>query len=152
MAELDYASNDMVIFHGSFGLFVYDLNKLSIIRALDLKSINCAFTQGDEYCEVQVSKNGNTVQLHPMNSEQMYTYLVSDNILCETNYRHMENSFGSQLVAVEKVINKPQANFSYNAVEFDSGEYGYLTTYDFTLGTLNYVRDDMVYSLFRCVK
>ena len=30
MVTLDYASNDTVIFHDYFGLFVYDLNKLEI--------------------------------------------------------------------------------------------------------------------------
>ena len=38
--------------------------------------------------------------------------------------------------------------YSYNAVRFDTGEYGYLHTSDWTLGTLSYIRGDMMYTLF----
>jgi hypothetical protein len=86
MAVLDYASDDTVIFHGYFGLYVYDLNTMQLVRSLDLKPIKCNFTQGDEYCEVSVSMDGNTVQLHPMNSDNMYVYTVSDHSLYETDY------------------------------------------------------------------
>lgn len=58
MAILDYASDDIIIFHGYFGLYVYDLEKRAIIRNLDLQAINCAATQGDNYCDVVVSKDG----------------------------------------------------------------------------------------------
>ncbi|MBW6410175.1 hypothetical protein [Clostridium weizhouense] len=149
MAEIDYASGDIVIFHGYFGLFVYDLNKLKIIRSLDLKPIHCNYTQGDSYCNVDVSKDGNTVQLHANDSKKMYVYSVCDNTLCETNYSPMENSFQCQLVNIEKAVGKRNGTFSYYAVEFDSGEYGYLTSDDETLGTLDYIRDNKIYKLFK---
>ncbi|BCZ47181.1 hypothetical protein psyc5s11_32480 [Clostridium gelidum] len=152
MVDIDYASDNMVIFHGYFGLFVYDLNKLDIVRSLDLKPIHCDYTQGDSYCEVEVSKDGKTVQLHANDSEKMYIYYVSDNTLCETNYRPMENSFQSQLVEIGKAINKRNGALSYYAVQFDSGEYGYLTSGEGTLKTLDYVRGDKIYSLFKSAK
>ena len=152
MVDIDYASDHIVIFHGYFGLFVYDLNKLDIVRSLDLKPIHCDYTQGDSYCEVEVSKNGNTVQLHAMDSEKMYIYSVSDNTLCETNYRPMEDSFQSQLVEIGEAINKRNGALSYYAVQFDPGEYGYLTSGEGTLGTLDYVRGDKIYSLFKSAK
>ena len=149
MADIDYASDDVVIFHGYFGLFIYDLNKLNIIRSLDLKPIHCNYTQGDSYCNVDVSKDGNTVQLHANDSKKMYIYSVSDNTLCETNYSPMENSFQCQLVNIEKGVGKRNGNLSHYAVQFDSGEYGYLTSDDETLGTLDYVRGDKIYKLFK---
>ena len=39
-------------------------------------------------------------------------------------------------------------NYSHQAVLFDIGEYGYLLTEDWTVGTLSYVREDMVLRLF----
>ena len=81
MVQLDYASDDIVIFHDYFGLFVYDIYSLQIIRSLDLKPLNCHQTQGDNYCDVSVSMDGNTVQLHPMSSGNMFVYTVSDNTL-----------------------------------------------------------------------
>lgn len=151
MPDIDYASNDIVIFHGYFGLFVYDLNKFKIIQSLDLKPINCSATQGDAYCNVEVSKDGDTIQLHADDSKKMYLYSVTDNTLCETNYSPMENSFQDQLVEIGKAIGKREGSLSYFAVQFNSGEYGYLSTNDWTLGTLDYVRGNKRYSLFRTV-
>jgi len=149
MAELDFASDDIVIFHDYFGLFVYNLNSLKIIRSLDLKPLNCHQTQGDNYCDVSVSMDGNTVQLHPMSSKNMYVYKVSSHILQETIYKPMADSFRSQFVPIEEVIDSTiLGNYSHNAVRFGTGEYGYLHTYDGTLGTLSYVRGDMMFSLF----
>ncbi|MEL7568411.1 MAG: DUF5301 domain-containing protein [Dehalobacterium sp.] len=148
MTELDYASDDIVIFHDYFGLFVYDLNTLEIVRSLDLKPLNCHQTQGDNYCEVSVSMDGNTVQLHPMSNENMYVYTVSDNTLLETAYQPMEERFSS-FVPIEDVIDSSKlANYSHTAVKFDTYGYGYLHTTDGTIGKLSYVRDDMMYRLF----
>lgn len=147
--ELDYASDDIVIFHGYFGLFVYDLNSQQIIRSLDLKPLDCAAIQGDDYCEVTVSRDGNTVQLHRLSSENMYVYTVSDNTLLETKFERMNDRFGSNFVPIEDVVDTEHlGNYSYNAVKFDKGEYGYLYISDWTLGTLSYVRGDISYSLF----
>lgn len=148
MVQLDYASDDIVIFHDYFGLFVYDQNTLEIMRSLDLNPIGCAATQGDDYCEVLVSADGNTVQLHPMSSDNMYVYTVSDNTLLETTYQPMEERFSS-FVPIEDVLDSSEiGNYSHHAVKFDTYGYGYLYTTDGTIGELTYVRDDMMYRLF----
>ncbi len=148
MVELDYASDDIVIFHDYFGLFVYDLNSQKIIRSLDLKPLDCHQTQGDNYCDVTVSMDGNTVQLHPMSGEDMFVYTVSSNTLQEATYKPMDNPFRSQFVPIEEVINSTRlGNYSHHAVLFDTGEYGYLHTEDGTIETLSYVRGDKRYIL-----
>ncbi|QHI71640.1 M56 family metallopeptidase [Aminipila terrae] len=149
MAVLDYASDTTVIFHGYFGLYVYDLNTLQIVRSLDLKALKCDATQGDNYCEVSVSEDGSTVQLHPVSSKKMFVYTVSDNNLVEIPYKPLNNPFKGSLVPVEKVIHSDTGKYSYNAVDFKNGEYGLLYTPDGTIGTLTYMRADMLYSLFK---
>lgn len=74
--ELDYADGKIVIFHGSFGLFVYDMAESGFVGAVDLKAIGCGATQGDAYCDVRASKDGQFVYLHPLNMEEMYVYDV----------------------------------------------------------------------------
>ncbi|MGE4485730.1 MAG: M56 family metallopeptidase [Oscillospiraceae bacterium] len=148
MASLDYASDDIVIFHGYFGLFVYDLNSQQLIRSLDLRPINCHMTQGSDACEAFVSANGNTVQLHPISSENMYVYTVADNTLRETAYQKMEEQFSGFVSADNVIASEIIGAHSYRAVKFDTDEYGYLHTSDWTLGSLSYVRGDMVYKLF----
>ncbi|WP_252229721.1 MULTISPECIES: hypothetical protein [unclassified Clostridium] len=148
MVTLDYASDDTVIFHDYFGLFIYDLNKLEIIRSIDLQEIDCSMTQGDDYCEITVSNDGCTIQLHNINSDDMYLYSVNTNTLQQAKYKPMNNSFKDKLIPIETLTDNPNANFSYGAVQFGADDYGYITTYDFTIGTLDYVRNDTAYSLF----
>lgn len=152
MVELNYASDDIVIFHDYFGLFVYDLNIGQIIRSLDLKPINCHYTQGDYYCVITVSMDGNTVQLHPISGENMYIYTVSDNSLQEAIYepdKTIDNSFGSQFVSIDEVVNSANLGlYSHHAVRFSTDDYGYIYTEDGTIGRLTYVRGDRAYKLF----
>ena len=126
MVELDYVSDEIIIFHGYFGLYVYDLKDQRIIASLDLKTIGCHMTQGDDYCQATVSKDGNIVNLHPISSEDMYVYTVSDHTLDRVPYKPMEEEF-----------------------KFNNGEYGYLYSENGTLGTLVYIRGDKSYGLFK---
>ncbi len=148
MAELDYASDDIVIFHSYFGLFVYDLNSGRIVQSLDLKPIGCSATQGDDYCDVTVSTDGKTVQLHTMSSKNMYVYSVNDTALKRTAYKPMENRFTNFVDIVDIVGLEKAGGCSHSAIKFAAGEYGYLQTSDWTLDTLIYVRDGVVHKLF----
>lgn len=87
--ELDYADGKTIIFHGYFGLFVYDIVESGFVGAVDLKSIGCDSTQGGAYCEIRVSKDGRYVYLHPLNMEDMYVYDVPGSTLIMTKY-HLE--------------------------------------------------------------
>lgn len=147
MPELDYASDDIVIFHGYFGLFVYDLNTLQIVQSIDLKPLNCNQVQGSNYCDVSVSMDGNTLYLHPMEGENMYKYTVSSNTLQEAPYQQMDKRFTG--VPIEDVIDSTSlGSYSYNTAKFDNGEYGYLHASDWRLDKLSYVRGDRTYPLF----
>lgn len=62
---LDYADENIVVFHGYFGLFVYDLNAEKITFAADLeKTVGTNGIQGSEGAAVRVSEDGNTIQLY----------------------------------------------------------------------------------------
>ena len=62
--QICYEDEERMIFSGYFGLFVYDRKNCSIVQSLNLKAIGCDSTQGDAYCEIQASADGNTVYLH----------------------------------------------------------------------------------------
>lgn len=147
MAILDYASDDIIIFHGYFGLFVFDTKASKIIRSIDLKPINCNYTQGDNYCEVSVNKDGTIIQLHNSSSEKMYVYTINDNSLIETPYKPMENSF--ELIPTPENIKVNDINYSYESIKFDNGDLGYLTASDSTVGSLKYIRGDKSYTIFK---
>ncbi|ROR28267.1 beta-lactamase regulating signal transducer with metallopeptidase domain [Mobilisporobacter senegalensis] len=148
---LDYASRAYIIFHGYFGLFVYDLDTQTLVRTLDLESIGCNMTQGDNYCEVTVSKDGKTVYLHPLSEETMYVYKVEDNKLYQQQYEKTEEPFNN-FVPIEELV-KESGFYSYNAVRFiteDGYEYfGYLYFMDSNLNSLVYQEGDMLMEIFR---
>lgn len=149
MPSIYYATDEIIIFHGSFGLFIYDLNKETITNSLNVSKIGCNSTQGDAFCTVTVSDDGKTVQLHPESSNRMYTYNIYENTLIESDYSPMKNVFKDKFVESRNVIDNKINNLSYSAIAFDSGEYGYLIAKDSTIGTLEYVRGDKHYSLFK---
>lgn len=90
---LDFANDSQVIFHGSFGLFVYDLRRQSVVRAVDLEPIGCQYTQGDSFCEVFVSSDGKKVTLHPMNQDVMFVYKVAENTMAVQKYEKPDDLF-----------------------------------------------------------
>lgn len=147
LTSLDYASDDIIIFHGVFGLFVYDLNAQQLVRSLDLKPINCQQVQGSNACEVTVSTDGNIVQLHTMEENNIYVYTVSDNTLYEAPVQSIRDRFFT--VPTETVVTfDAVGGYSYRAVKFETGECAYLYSADWTIGSLAYVRGDMATPLF----
>jgi hypothetical protein len=62
---LDYADDDIVVFHGYFGLFVYDLDEQKITNAVDFKkTLGCNWVNGSVVASVAVSDDGRTVQMY----------------------------------------------------------------------------------------
>lgn len=149
---LDYADGNIVIFHGYFGLFVYDLNIQRFVRAIDLEAIGCNYTQGDNYCEVLVSEDGTTVYLHPLSEKDMYVFDIPSGKLNKTTYNLegitlfdglVDNSelagSGDGFHSIQKVVYKVD-DFTYSRYLYAGGEG--------TIRDLAYVDSDMVYSLF----
>lgn len=63
---IDYADDNMVIFHGFFGLFVYDRNAGAITHSLDLDTAigtSQVYDTSDSYAEVAVSHDGRVLRL-----------------------------------------------------------------------------------------
>ncbi len=75
----DYEGGDLLIFHGYFGLFVYDLKAEKITFAADLeKAVGTTVIQGSEGAAVRVSTDGNTIQLYyyPERGKPKMTYTI----------------------------------------------------------------------------
>ena len=147
MVMLDFASDDKIIFHGYFGLFVYDLNTEKITQSFDLEPINCNFTQGDNTCVVTVNKDGREVNLHPISSENMYVYKLDDNTLEKKVYIEMSDPF--KMSEAPRDIDEKNYSYVSGSVKFSDGDIGYLAGYDMTLGSLRYVRGDKEYVIFK---
>lgn len=146
MISLDYASDEVIIFHGYFGLFVYNLNESKIINSIDLESIGCNETQGDNYCQVTVSNSGEMVQLHNVSDKDMYVYNVKENILIKKKYEPLNDAFNITLTP--ELIKRPYYLSSDEYVEFQNGDIGYLILNDNTINSLEYIRGDNRIKIF----
>ena len=151
-AILDYADGNTVIFHGYFGLFVYDLNIQNFVRAVDLEAIGCNYTQGDNYCEVSVSEDGTSVYLHPLSEKDMYVFHIPTGKLYKTAYNLEGITLYDGLEDNYDLAGSGDGFYSFQKVVFKTNEltyYGYLYAGgEATIRDLAYVEDDMVFSLF----
>ena len=69
---IDYADNDMVIFHGFFGLFVYDRTADAVTRTLALDTAigtSQVYTTSEPYAEVAVSRDGRVIRVAARSGE-----------------------------------------------------------------------------------
>lgn len=152
--QLDYADERYVIFHGYYGLFVYDMDQFQIMAAVDLEPFGCNFTQGDNYCEVFVAADGSKVYLHPASEQNMYVYDVNMGSMSEQTYDMTGITVFDGLVSNDEFIADGVGVRSDYLVRYTSkGDtyYGYLESYDGTIGAMNYVIDDMVYTIWNTV-
>lgn len=162
-AILDYADEHTVIFHGYFGLFVYSLDDLMMTGAVNLENIGCQMTQGDHSCDVAVEEDGSLVYLHPIDEKKMYVYHVKEQELYQTDY-HMDGitlftNFVDDSIFIDEYIGFRSARrvpFPREETVYEDWQkppapvtdYGYLTSYDGTVGALNYSWGDMEFVLF----
>lgn len=77
---LDYADEEILIFHGYFGLVVYqhageeDGVIPGVVDTVDLSTIGCSDTQGESCAEISVSKDGKNIYIHAMDAADYYRY------------------------------------------------------------------------------
>lgn len=156
---IDYADNRLVIFHGYFGLFVYDKAERLIVGAVDLQNIFYNSEQGYAPYQVSVTADGSAVyleseQLKPLANSLLYVYDVEARSLALENADFCKESLFDDIVfrRASDFIDEYLGWRSYRRVtrRMDDGSviYGYLESIDETVGNLQYVEGDEVYPLF----
>ncbi len=148
VATLNYASDDRIVLHGNFGLFIYDLNTEKVLRGIDVKSIGCGSTQGDNVCIVSVSKDGNIVSLHPSSSQDMYIYDVEKNTLIKTKYKKLDDEL--KTLPMDESYYTYDEEYTYSYIKLIDGEVSYLKTPVSNKAIdLQYIKNDKVYDIFK---
>lgn len=156
---LDYADEDILVFHDYFGLYVYSENLNRMLGSLDLKSIGCDATQGDQYCEVYTAEGGTAVYLHPLGKEEIRSETPEDGVL-RTEVRDLGYVFETEsgkLCQLEYSVygrdgESTSALFRETMEEMFgallAGGAGRLESVDWTVGNLVYARDGKYTALF----
>lgn len=124
----DYESDDKIIFHGYFGLFVYDLNAQDITLAIDLETtLGTNQIQGSPYVSVEVNQDGS----------EMILYLDGTAKEDEKMAYYINTSNGSYTYDTYKP-------FDRNAECGDSQKY-----IGDTIENITYTRDNTTWNLFK---
>ena len=131
-----YADENMFIFGGYYGLFVYDVTKNQITRSVDLAPIGCNDTQGDNACEIVATEDGSKVLLSTASSNMMYVYSVADNQM----WREPYNLDGYDLYR-DKYTDQAGFDGKLAPYEKDSDIRFYCLVNDTTIGELGYAMD-----------
>ena len=156
---IDYADSRLVIFHGYFGLFVYDKSERLIVGAVDLQDIFYDPEQGYAPYQVSVTADGSAVyleseQLMPFANSLLYVYDVEARSLTLENADFCKEALFDDIVFLRAgdFIDEYLGWRSYRRVtlRMDEGNviYGYLESIDETINNLQYVEGDQVYPLF----
>ncbi len=120
-----YEDESRMIFAGCFGLFVYSKQEKQVVQSLDLKYIGCDYTQGDKYCEINVSTDGTQVYLHINNDETMYQYSVDTNQLHHLKYNLPKKLYKGTADGKQGEICYAGATIGDLSYSYSSGEYNY---------------------------
>lgn len=160
-AVLDYVDEDIVIFHGYFGLYVYSKAEERLIRSFTTASEE-DFT---EYFDVFVEKNGHNIYLCSLKEDDI-DFEAENGKKEESTSDLFRNQIGEELFDISRFgiteQDFPEAFdygydmpefLSYHCAEFGQGNektYCYLESVDGTLDGLVYVeqsRDSGYYSV-----
>ncbi len=86
MPHIEYASDKIAVISDYWGIAIYDIEKETLCRVLDLISIDMSATQGDSYRELLVNKEGTHIIIkriykNPENPVPNYLYDIEKNKL-----------------------------------------------------------------------
>lgn len=83
---LDYADHKTLIFHHDFGLFIYNIGESRLDSTVNLKELGCLDAKGRLNCEIFVTEDGQRVDLHPLDTDRLYVYNVTDRRMTQEAY------------------------------------------------------------------
>lgn len=137
---LDYADENIIIFHDYCGMFVYNMKAEEITASFDLAAIGCQDTQGDTSCIVSVTDDGSIVYLHPSNTQDMYVYDVEKNLLTKKEYSMKDaGEFYEPKITSECVESDVTLFRTYYCADLGKNTYLYLESGSGLIADLCYV-------------
>jgi hypothetical protein len=99
--EIVYASKNKVVLYGPIGLIVYDMINKQIYRAIDLKSINMNYVQGDIVTIFKIKKDESQLLMYndgfkdDLKNDDRYIYDIENDTLQKTDIKNFENEYNT---------------------------------------------------------
>lgn len=149
LPDLDYANEDIIIFHSYFGIFIYDLEEKNIVSSIDLDSLGIV----DNAMQVQVNEEGTNVYIVPDNENFVFCWNIGSDSL-QKKYTPVDEQYFTKFIDNLEIERKKDnytfASFLYSnrAVAFEDGSYGQLYNSSHYAKDIVYVRNDMQWRIF----
>ena len=146
---MDFADDNIVIFHGYFGIFVYDLKAQRISKSLDLTEIGCE----DEKTKIEVSKKAAEIYIIPSITNEIYVWNLKSGTLQKEIRENKKEIFTNYIDNIEIEKKKGKLNvksflYSKKAIYFTDKEYGQLYVPNIFLRDITYIRNGKEWKIF----
>lgn len=76
---LAYADENIAIFHGYYGLYVYDMQQEQILRSIDLQKLGFYDAEGKCMADIWTNEKGNLIYIQKEDSRELFTYDIVQN-------------------------------------------------------------------------
>lgn len=78
-ATLSYADENIAIFHGYYGLYVYDMQQEQILQSIDLQKLGMYDAEGNCRVDIWANENGNLIYIQKEGSRELFLYDIVQN-------------------------------------------------------------------------
>lgn len=78
-ATLSYADEHIAIFHGYYGLYVYDMQQEQILRSIDLQKLGMYDAEGNCKADIWANEKGNLIYIQKEGSRELFLYDIEQN-------------------------------------------------------------------------
>lgn len=155
--KIDYASDDMVIFHGYFGLFVYDLKDEKLISSINLESLGCSDLFEKDENHIEVNHDGSTMIIRAEKNGVLYYFDIRNRTLRTVDQDEKDSflndfrpfyNFVSSRDIDNNMAETEKYYLSAEAVPFEDGTFGALYMENNDLSGVCYLRENKKIRLF----
>lgn len=149
--KIDYADDEIVIFHGYFGLFIYDLEKGKIVESINLEKIGCEYIQEKREDQISVSDDGKYIKISPLKRNKAYIFDLEERRLTLFDEKTGFKAFDGFVNTWENVadINAVELSMmSLQAIEFSDGSFGMLKITGDMIDNILYIRGEKEFDIF----
>lgn len=121
--ELVYVDDARLICRDYNALYIYDFKNYQMLQQVALEPIGCQYTQGDRRCEVYALADGSKVYLHPMMTNDLYSYDVEEDTLWKQSYDFKNTSLWDMAKSWDGMSFYDGLLSRYDYIEHDSTVY-----------------------------
>lgn len=143
-ATLSYADEHIAIFHGYYGLYVYDMQQEQILRSIDLQKLGFYDAEGKCMADIWANEKGNLIYIQKQGSRELFLYdIVQNQMTLEKDSVQSKVDVFEHLRLLSECVEPDYTTArSEYCVPMSDGSYLYLVTGSGMIEDLAMVKED----------